>query len=218
MDNITSILHIWSSGIRSNESQECVIAEDRVDLFQERGPGRVLKRNLGASPDRVVENAVVRAPRVVIVATEDRSQDPDHTVRNRDRIVQDRSLETALDRVAAGNRQVDPSREGEQDRILRRSARTNRLADRSQAPKLVALDPDEDRDPEVVLNLATGIVTGTDAARDHLLSSESHGRDHDPHHPDGDHTAVLGLCQSRQVVEVAPGQELLPQIMLTSKM
>lgn len=249
MDNITSILHIWLSGIRNSGNRECATVEDRqIDLSQERGPGRIPKRNLGATRDCVVEDAAVRVPRVV---TEGRDPDRDRADRDHDRANQDRDhdhdrgdqdrgradrdhvhtnrdqdrdrgrgLRIAPDRAAAGDRQANPPRGGEQgqDRTLSRSARTtNRPADRNQAPKRVVPDPDENRDPEVAPGPAAGIITGAGAARDRLPLSKSHERDHDPRHPDGYRAAVPGLCQSHQVVEVALGRELSPQIMLTSK-
>lgn len=174
------------------------------------------------------------------VVTEDRSQDPDRAdqdhdhvdrdrdranrdhdhVRNRDHIVRCHDLENALDRAVAGNRQVDLFQGGEQgqDRALRRSTKISHVADQSQTPERVVLGPDENRDPKVAPNPATGIVIETGAARDRLPLSKSHGRNHDPHHPDGDHAAVLGLYQNHLVVEVVLGRELPPQVMLTSKM
>jgi len=150
--------------------------------------------------------------------------DRDHNRVNQNRDRTDRSLvlEIALDRVVAENRQVDLAREGkqgqDQDLILKRGIRiTNHAVDPSQVPKRVLLDPDEIQGLEVAPSLAAEIITGTSVARDRLLLSKLHERNHDPHHPDEDHAVVLGLCQNHQVVEVAPGQELLPQIMLTSK-
>lgn len=217
MDNTTSILHIWLNGIRSGK-QGCVIENRQVDLE----PSRVPRLNLGASPDRVVEDAAIRAPRV----TEDRNPDRDRADRDHDRanpdrdriarihdhIVRGRGLEIALDRATAENLQVDPSRGEEQgqDRTLRRSARTTNLADQSQVLEHVALSPDENRDPEVAPSLVIRIVTGGAGAAIDRLPSKSRGQDHDLHHPDGDHAAVLGLCQSRQVVEVVLGRELPP--------
>jgi len=179
MDNITSILNIWLNGIR-NGNQGCAIVENpQVDLE----PSRVQKRNLGAFPDRVVEDAAIRVPKVVTKGrNRDRAdRDPDHDRTNPDRdhlarihdhIV--RGLEIALDRATVGNLQVDPFRGGEQeqgqDRTLRQSARTN-LADQSQVLEHVALNPDENRDPKVAQSLITRIVTGgTDAVIDRLPS------------------------------------------------
>lgn len=233
-DNITNILHIWSSEIRSNKNREYITAKNQlVDLSQERGLDRFLREDLGVSPDRVVEGVAIRVPRVVI---EGRSQDPDrdhadqdhdHADRDHNRVNQSRDrvdrslgLEIALDRAVAENRQVDLARKGKrsQDLTLRRGTRvTNCAVDPSQVPKRVTLGPDEIHGLEVVPSLAAEIVTGVSVARGRLLSSKLHERNHDPHHPDEDHAVVLGLCQSHQVVEVAPGQELPPQIILTSK-
>lgn len=225
MDNTTNILHIWLNEIRSSGSRECVIAEDRqVGLYQERELNP--RRNLEAFLNRVVEDAAVRAPGVVTRGWNrdpdrdqaDRDPDRDHVDRNRSHII--RGLETTLDRAAAGNLQVDPSRgrEQEQDRPLKRSERTtNHVADQNQAPRRVALDLDENRDPGAAPSLVTGIVTGIGATRDRLPLSKLHGRSHDPHHLNEDHAAVLGPCRSRRAVEVARGRELLPQIILTSK-
>lgn len=223
MDNTTSILHIWSNEIRSR-NQRCVTVENRqVDLSREPEQSQVPKRNL----DRVVEDAIC-VPRVV---TEDRNPDRgradrdhdranrnrDRLARNHDRIVRDRGPGAVLDRAIVENRQVDPSRGGEQDRTLKRHARmTNRLADQSQAPEHVASRPDENRDPEVAPSPIIGIIIGANAI-DRLPLSKSHERGRDPYHPDGDHAVVHGLCQSRQVVEVALGRELLPQIILMNK-
>ncbi|KYN50497.1 hypothetical protein ALC57_00135 [Trachymyrmex cornetzi] len=243
-----NILHIWSSEIRSSKNREYVTAKNQqVDLSQEQGLDRILGENLEVSPDRVVEDAAVRVPRVVI---EGRSQDPDrdhvdqdhdhadqgrdcvdrdhnHADRdhnranqNRDRVDRNLGLEIALDRVVVENQEVDLAREEKQgqDLTLRRGTRIiNRAVDQSQVPKRVPLDPDEIHDLEVAPSLAAEIVTGTSVARDRLLLSKLHERNHDLHHPDEDHAVVLGLCQSHQVVEVAPGQELPPQIILTSK-
>lgn len=236
MDNITNILLIWSSGTRSG-NRGCVTVENQqVDLSHERGP----KQNLGAFPDHVVGDAVIRALRVV---TEGRNQDPDRELVDRDRdrdranpdrvranpdrsranrdrdhdhVVRGLGLETVLDRATVENRQVDPPRGEEQDRTLRRSVRTtNRPADQSQVLEHVVLGPDENRDPEVAP--VTGIVTEASAAIDRLPSSKSREQDHDLHHRNEDHAVVLGLCQSHQVVEVALGRELPPQIILMSK-
>ncbi|EGI59256.1 Splicing factor, arginine/serine-rich 17A [Acromyrmex echinatior] len=128
------------------------------------------------------------------------------------------STEIALDRVVAENRQVDLAREEKQDQdlTLRRGTRiTNHAVDPSQVPKRVL--PNEIHGLEVAPSLAVEIVTGVSVARDRLLLSKLHERNHDPHHPDEDHAVVLGLCQNHQVVEVALGQELLPQIILMSK-
>jgi hypothetical protein len=149
-----------------------------------------------------------------------RNRDRDLTVQNRDRDLIVRGRENALDHAIAANRQVDPFQAGKrgQDRTLRRSTRTNHVADQSHAPERVALDPDENHDPGVDPNPATEIVIEVGAVRDHLPLSKSHGLNHDPHHPNGNHAAVLGLYQSRLIVEVALGRELPPQIMLTNKM
>lgn len=233
MDNTTSILHIWSNEIRSRKQRYMIAKNRRVGLSREPEQSQVPKRNL----DRVVEDAAICVPRVV---TEDRNRDPDRVradrdhdranrdhdranrdrdrlVRNHDRIVRNRGLKAVLNRAIIENRQVDPSPGGEQgqDRILRRVRTTNRLADQSRTPEHVALGSDENRDPEVAPSPIIGIIIEASAI-DRLPSSESHEQDHDPYHPNEDHAVVLGLCQNRQVVEVALGQELLPQ-MLTNR-
>lgn len=212
MDNITSILHIWSNEIRSGNQRYVIVENRKVDLSREPGQSQVPKQNLEASPDRVVGDATICVPRVV---TKDRNQDPNHdradqdhsrSNRDHDRVVQ--GPEAVLDRATAENRQVDPSRGGGQDRIPRR-ARTTNLVDQSQALEHVALGPDENRDPEVAPSPITEIITEASVI-DRLPSSESRERDHDLYHPDGDHAVVLGLCRSLQIVEVALGRELPP--------
>lgn len=244
MDNTTSISHIWSNGIQNGKGY--VTIKDQIDLTQERRSSRDPKRNLEASPDRVAGDEAVHALRVVIEDRSqdlDRArvdQDHDHagqdrdrdlTVRNRNRdlmvqnrdrdlIVRGHGLENALDHAIAANQQVDPfqARKQGQDRILRRNTRTNHVADQNHAPERIALDLDENHDLGVVPSPATEIVIEVGAVRDHLPLSESHGLNHDPHHPNENHAAVLGLYQNRLIVEVALGRELLPQIMLTNKM
>lgn len=174
---------------------------DRELVDRDRDRDRANQDRVHANPDRSRANP-------------DRSRA--NRNRDRDHIGRGLGLETVLDRATVEDLQVDPPRGEEQDRALRRSARTtNRLADQSQALEHVVLDPDENRDPEVAP--VTGIVTEASAAIDRLPSSKSREQDHDLHHRNEDHAVVLGLCQSHQVVEAALGRELPPQIILMSK-
>ncbi|KMQ96883.1 splicing arginine serine-rich 17a [Lasius niger] len=125
--------------------------------------------------------------------------------------------------AVGGNRQADPSPRGGQGRIPGQSARVapDRAADRSRTPEdEAALDPDEDRGPEVAPDPAAAsglVIIRRDAAEDPPPSLKSRERGHDPHHPDGNRAAVPGRYQNPPIGEVVLGRERFPRIILVSK-
>lgn len=192
--------------------QRRMIVANRLEVGQprERKRGRSQKVNLEANLDRVAGDAAARVPRV---AAKGQDRNLDHVC-----VAPDRDPQVGPSRAAAGNRLVDPSRK--KDRVLSAGAVLDRAAEdtavrtanRDQDPEHVALDPDENRVPEVAPSLAA-VVTGGSATLD-LLLLKSRVRDRERHRPSGGRAAVLGLCQSLRVGEVALGREIFPRLTL----
>jgi hypothetical protein len=205
---------------------DLLVEDQRADPFQGRELDQFLRQESAVRPDRAVRDAVVLVQEAVAggldrdrnrVLLRDRngSRDPGAFIR---------------DHIVAGRVKADPCPKGDRVRAPKRSARMIRDRTARNAAvraagvaaigldqERVVLDPNGDRDLEVVPDHAVALETVIKGDTRDLPLSESREQSRVLHRPNDGHVAVPGLCRNRQIEGVVPGQGPLPHLITKTR-